>query len=215
MGTTQLISCECGRGLRDRRAARCRLCWAEAQEARAAATPCPRCGGRRTPATTQDRERGKRRRFRCRACEAADARGRPRNRFPRVVAVCAADEPCDRQAITRGLCGKHYDRLRITGTTLPRIRSADPARAIRRSLRSSASALRLDPDVVVAYFEAHSGLCDVCGRPPTRHRLHVDHDHATGVFRGLLCLNCNQAAGLLGDDVERIRALADYLVRPR
>jgi len=32
-------------------------------------------------------------------------------------------------------------------------------------------------------------------------------------FRGLLCLSCNTALGLLREDVERIRQLADYIKR--
>ena len=39
----------------------------------------------------------------------------------------------------------------------------------------------------------------------------VDHDHATGEVRGLLCHSCNKSAGLMDDDPENLRALADYL----
>lgn len=53
-------------------------------------------------------------------------------------------------------------------------------------------------------LEAQGGVCAVCGRPP-RHRnsagvtqrLHVDHDHATGKVRGLLCLTCNRNAAVI------------------
>jgi hypothetical protein len=43
----------------------------------------------------------------------------------------------------------------------------------------------------------------------------VDHDHATGVVRGMLCFNCNQALGNVRDSVSVLRALQAYLTRHR
>jgi hypothetical protein len=50
-----------------------------------------------------------------------------------------------------------------------------------------------------------TGWCELCGRiPPTNRgghiRLHADHDHETGKFRGWLCRVCNAAIGALGDN---------------
>lgn len=46
-------------------------------------------------------------------------------------------------------------------------------------------------------FRLQGGRCAVCGRRPRTKRLAVDHDHATGAVRGLLCANneqgCNRA----------------------
>jgi hypothetical protein len=42
-------------------------------------------------------------------------------------------------------------------------------------------------------------------------RLVVDHCHATGAVRGLLCNNCNTALGLLRDDTSLLRACINYL----
>jgi len=39
----------------------------------------------------------------------------------------------------------------------------------------------------------------------------VDHNHQTGEVRGLLCSRCNTSAGLMDDDADNLRQLADYL----
>jgi hypothetical protein len=41
--------------------------------------------------------------------------------------------------------------------------------------------------------------------------LFVDHDHRTGNVRGLLCVSCNTALGLLGDDPEHLTRALRYL----
>lgn len=56
--------------------------------------------------------------------------------------------------------------------------------------------------------------CAICGGSFEGDlRACVDHDHETGVRRGILCGSCNSGIGLLGDSVERLRAAADYLAR--
>jgi hypothetical protein len=55
-------------------------------------------------------------------------------------------------------------------------------------------------------------ICEVCGGPD-KQRMNFDHCHTTGRFRGWLCRNCNVTLGLVSDDPNRLRALADYLDR--
>lgn len=64
--------------------------------------------------------------------------------------------------------------------------------------------------------EKQGGVCAICSSPPkgqgSRSRyLYVDHCHTTGVVRGLLCRNCNNAIGLLSDDTEILSAAIRYL----
>lgn len=64
-------------------------------------------------------------------------------------------------------------------------------------------------DAMAAVFD---GGCWVCEQSdPNGRRLAVDHDHATGLVRGLLCTDCNRAIGLMRDDPTRLERAARYL----
>ena len=55
-----------------------------------------------------------------------------------------------------------------------------------------------------------AGKCGICKKEKDE-TLCVDHDHETGVVRGLLCTSCNKAIGLLGDTRESLQSALDYL----
>lgn len=56
-----------------------------------------------------------------------------------------------------------------------------------------------------------NGVCAICIKPPKTRALAVDHDHNTGVVRGLLCGKCNTGLGLLGDTVDSLTIATQYL----
>jgi hypothetical protein len=67
----------------------------------------------------------------------------------------------------------------------------------------------LTPEQFAQMVEAQGGACAIC-RTPTD-PLSVDHCHATGRVRGLLCGNCNRMIGLGADDPEIMISAAAYL----
>lgn len=79
------------------------------------------------------------------------------------------------------------------------IRRNTPPEVLRdRSLRA---AYGITSKYYQTMFDSQGGLCAICrgeqnvASPNGSKNLHVDHDHDTGIIRGLLCGRCNIALG--------------------
>ena len=101
-----------------------------------------------------------------------------------------------------------------------RERSKSPGRI--QYIRDYSRAYRLftkygiDAETYDRLFIQQEGKCAICKRTPDKAPgkwgvLHVDHCHATGNVRGLLCYRCNSAVGGFGDDPSLMRAALTYL----
>jgi len=65
-----------------------------------------------------------------------------------------------------------------------------------------------------ALLVKQKGRCAICGtkRAGGRHKVfHIDHDHTTGVIRGLLCWPCNAGLGQFKDSTQFLAAAIKYL----
>lgn len=78
----------------------------------------------------------------------------------------------------------------------------------------------MTPDDYYRMEAGQDGKCAICGTSvddimdDTRNldaRLCIDHDHATGKVRGLLCRSCNVALGNLRDDPQLFKNAIRYL----
>lgn len=79
----------------------------------------------------------------------------------------------------------------------------------------------LAPGAYDQMLDEQGGVCAICQQTETRiHHstkkvapLCVDHDHATGQVRGLLCVRCNRMLGYGRDNPEILRRAIAYLER--
>jgi len=66
-----------------------------------------------------------------------------------------------------------------------------------------------------ALAREQNGLCAICAQPPMprygKATLQIDHSHATGMTRGLLCYRCNIGIGQLQDSPDLLRSAIAYL----
>lgn len=61
-------------------------------------------------------------------------------------------------------------------------------------------------------FDKQGRVCAICKLPKENKRnYHVDHDHKTGIVRGILCHHCNLMLGNARDNTTYLLAAVDYL----
>ncbi len=60
-------------------------------------------------------------------------------------------------------------------------------------------------------IHSQQSKCAICFEPFVDSKFHVDHDHATGNVRGLLCARCNLGLGSFKDSVFRLLQAIEYL----
>jgi hypothetical protein len=183
---------------------------------------CKDCGELR-PASefTRDRARKDGLSFYCkiharrRLLQAKDARrGRPLSRHPRETPVPVGSKWCPDCATVKPL----DDFVRNAGQSQGRGPYCKPCHNARgRASKEKVGGSRTyhlkrrygitaqEADVMLA---EQGGLCAICKTAPAAH---VDHDHATGRVRALLCFNCNGGLGQFKDNPLALHAAAYYV----
>lgn len=101
----------------------------------------------------------------------------------------------------------------------PRCRTHWRAESLRRKAANHEKRVQetygLKPGEYAKLYELQGGHCALCQRATGASRkLSVDHDHATGLVRGLLCRPCNTLLGHARDKVEFFRRCIMYLGHP-
>lgn len=142
------------------------------------------------------------------------------NKKQNKKAACHPDRP----HFSKGLCKicyhvqyakSHREQYRES-TSLWRERNSDKqkerSKNYRRTLRRHISIEEYKTLLLVQEYK-----CAICHlpEPVEKKDLAVDHDHATGIIRGLLCSRCNLALGLFRDSVSSLESAIHYLTRSK
>lgn len=110
-------------------------------------------------------------------------RGKPEKHTP-AIKICSVDN-CSNRNQAKGLCQRHYFVMWKYGVS---------------------------PNDYERMLENQLGLCAICNKKCTSGKdLAVDHDHETGIVRGLLCQSCNWGIGNFSDDIKIISNAIAYL----
>jgi Recombination endonuclease VII len=199
--------CPICNGVKDRKAKRCQFC-----------TPiiCPQCKGPKD-----------RRAKRCRKCEdpiltervctkckqlksvVSDFRIRTRA-TPRPRPVCKL---CESQMQKDRNKRDSPERILFKAKRKRQWEIDNPLKHARQQWRRSIRILGLKKwmNDILVLLETQK-TCTICKNlPDSKQRLHIDHDHTTGQFRGLICSTCNLVLGKFKDDPIRFRCAAIYL----
>lgn len=143
---------------------------------------------------------------------------------------------CSTCKMEKSLSDFYSDRSRSDGKTrlckdctreynkVWRERNPEHARELwRQASRKHAPAKRakkygLSTEELECIRERQNSCCAICGIHETDVKgrtpgvLCVDHDHATGNVRGLLCGKCNTALGMFGDTEDGLLRAVEYLI---
>jgi hypothetical protein len=148
----------------------------------------------------------------------------------KTCVICGKDKPKDCFGRSNSCLDGHRRQCKICMGE--KIRKANPERiwaeAAKYKAKSKAkmrdAQLRKDHGITQAQYlellQRQGGKCAICGatdngltRWGTPANFHVDHDHATGVIRGLLCFPCNKGLGMFRDNSEALLHAIEYLRR--
>lgn len=94
------------------------------------------------------------------------------------------------------------------------VRRAKPDAADKQRNRHLMSLYSITSEEYEEILTAQGGKCAVCRKPPIKTRLAVDHDHRTGLVRGLLCNYCNLRVIGKMTNAEILQRATDYLASP-
>lgn len=101
---------------------------------------------------------------------------------------------------------EHREWCKQNPTRVREYRTKDAWSIIKRCARHN-----ITPEQLVTKYEQQGGKCLICELAVPLMGSAIDHNHATGEFRGVLCKTCNRALGMFRDSPRILRRAVEYL----
>jgi hypothetical protein len=163
---------------------------------------------------------------RCKACNAEDRRrregARPRsvpNGATKTCVDCGETKALtafrsrggDTPHLLKSFCNtclyeRHRKWAANNADRVAEYREKDPWTLAKRCSRRG-----ITPEQLVDRYERQEGCCAICKTEVALMESAIDHNHATGEFRGVLCKQCNRALGMFGDSLSTLKNAVEYL----
>lgn len=128
----------------------------------------------------------------------------------KVCIVCDNEKPIDEFCINKyGKHGRHSCCRECIRKRSKNRYKVDPLYTRKNYLKRYGMTI----DDYDRALEAQSFRCKICGssKPDCRGRFAVDHNHATGEVRGLLCNSCNAVLGHARENISILLSAIEYL----
>jgi len=129
----------------------------------------------------------------CRSCYEKELRARNPDYAARQRTNC------------REWCKLHAEQKKRTDAAYRK--KLDPALRWARSI----ARYGITPIQYEQQLKRQKGCCAICGKKPTKQRLAIDHNHETGVIRGLLCFRCNFGLSWFQEDAELLAKASKHV----
>ena len=138
----------------------------------------------------------------------------PLRRPPKRAGLVCSIPDCTDPVESRSWCNAHYIRWRNYGDPLamrvsPITEMCTESGCARRRAKA-ARCWHHYREAIRRLQGAQGGVCAICDETPEK--LVLDHDHASGRIRALLCHHCNVGLGHFRDDPVRLSAAITYLM---
>jgi len=114
-------------------------------------------------------------------------------------------EDCGAPCFAGGMCSLHYQRARIGKAP------TDPKRLDHNGGDRQYKRYKITEAEVMKMLEDQNYCCKLCGISFEIKRRAVDHCHATGIVRGILCYPCNMGLGGFDDSVDLMYRAIKYV----
>ena len=107
--------------------------------------------------------------------------------------------------------------VNLKPSKVDRVKKAAYDKEYRKTLgfRKAANQYKVPASFLENLMREQGNKCAICKSPPKKQRLSIDHCHATGKVRGLLCSPCNLALGLFRDNKDFLLESIEYLERSK